>query len=66
MKIKIWNVSAWEKQADFENYRDGEVETGFLDNDQKEALVDKLKASGKYETIVCIDEGLNSEVIHVK
>ena len=64
--MKIWSVSAYEKQTDYENYRDGEFEKDFLDNDEKVELVEKLKASGKYETIVCVDEDLKLETIHVK
>ena len=64
--MKIWSVSAYEKQTDYENYRDGEFEKDFLDDDEKVELVEKLKASGKYEKIVCVDEDLKLETIHVK
>ncbi len=64
--MKIWSVSAYKKQADFENYREGEFEKDFLDNDQKEKLVSELKESGKYETIACVDENHDVEAIHVK
>jgi hypothetical protein len=64
--MKIWNVSAYEKQVDYENYREGEFEKDFLNNDQKEKIVSELKESGKYETIVCIDENNDIETIHVK
>ena len=33
---------------------------------QKEKIVSELKESGKYETIVCIDENNDIETIHVK
>lgn len=64
--MKIRNVSAYEKQVDYENYREGEFEKDFLNNDQKEKIVSELKESGKYETIVCIDENNDIETIHVK